>query len=140
MAVNQYDAGFDWAAAGGAYPTMSDSVGMAATHPQTFSGAAFTGGALQGGSGDSHPSAQTAQGNPVTGAIIFIGFVFVLMLIVHHFGKGDESFKHIKPSIYDVVLITLAAMAGIPLFKTLVAALANVFPPLGPVNTYVSAA
>lgn len=119
---------------------MGDSVGMAATHPQTFSGAAYSGGSLQGGSGDSHPNNTTPQGNPVTGAIIFIGFVLVLMLIVHHFGKGDESFKHIKPSIYDTVLITLAAMAGIPLFKTLVAGLTTIFPPLAPVNTYVSAA
>lgn len=134
-----YESGVDWTASGGVYPTMGDSIAMYATNPQTASGGISDGGPISGTS-NNHPNNTLPMGNPVTGAIIFIGLVVLIMWMVHSFGKADESFKHIKPSIYDVVIITLAAAAGIPLLKTGAASITSIFPAAAPVSTYLSAA
>ncbi len=66
------------------------------------------------------PVSSAAQiggtGNPVIAGIIFFGLIFGLMFLAKRLGT-DEDFKSLKPSIYNVVTIALAATAGMPLLK-----------------------
>lgn len=92
---------------------------------QTIAQAA-TGGATPGGRammvpGGPNADAQKAamiggQGNIVIGGLVFFGLVFGLMILATKIG-GSDDFKSLKPSVYNVLTIGLAATAGIPVFK-----------------------
>lgn len=48
----------------------------------------------------------------------FVGLLFVLMFVGHQL-DGKEEFKNIRVSFYNVILISLAAVVGLPLMKFL---------------------
>lgn len=56
------------------------------------------------------------QGNIVIGGIVFFVLVFGLMFLATKVGSSDD-FKSLKPSVYNVLTISMAAVAGIPIFK-----------------------
>jgi hypothetical protein len=56
--------------------------------------------------------------NPLVGGAVFVGLVVALMLSAKYLGTDDE-FKQLKPSVYNVITIALAAAAGLPLIKYL---------------------
>lgn len=74
------------------------------------------------------------QANPVIAGIVFFVLVFGLMMLAKRLGT-DEDFKSLKPSVYNVVTIALAATAGMPVLKFL----ATKFPVPG-LSTWVLAA
>lgn len=63
-------------------------------------------------------SAFVPASNPLIGGAVFIGLVVVLMLSARYLGTDDE-FRQLKPSVYNVLTIALAAAAGLPLVKYL---------------------
>lgn len=60
----------------------------------------------------------SAPSNPLVGGIVFVALVVVLMFSARYLGTDDE-FKQLKPSVYNVITIALAAAAGLPLIKYL---------------------
>jgi hypothetical protein len=56
--------------------------------------------------------------NPLIGGVVFVGLVVALMFTAKYLGTDDE-FKQLKPSVYNVLTIALAAAAGLPLIKYL---------------------
>jgi hypothetical protein len=56
------------------------------------------------------------QANPIIAGMVFFALVFGLMFLAKRLGT-DDDFKAIKPSVYNVVTIALAATAGMPLLK-----------------------
>jgi hypothetical protein len=54
--------------------------------------------------------------SPLIGGLIFVALVFGLMFLAKRLGT-DDDFKSLKPSIYNVVTVSLAAAAGLPLLK-----------------------
>lgn len=115
------------------YPTAPGStIGQNATGGTS----AAPGGAVMPVSNDavSNAAAIGGQANPVIAGIVFIALVFGLMLLAKRLGT-DEDFKSLKPSVYNVVTIALAATAGMPVLKYL----ATKFPVPG-LSTWVLAA
>lgn len=66
------------------------------------------------------PDPNTVGGSTsVLGAgLTFVGMLLVLMFVGHQL-DGKEEFKNIKVSFYNVIVISLAAVIGIPLMKFL---------------------
>lgn len=56
------------------------------------------------------------QVNPLIGGLIFIALVFGLMFLAKRLGT-DDDFRSLKPSVYNVLTVSLAAAAGLPLLK-----------------------
>lgn len=67
---------------------------------------------------DKAVSFSAPSSNPLVGGIVFVALVVVLMFTARHLGTDDE-FKQLKPSVYNVITIALAAAAGLPLIKYL---------------------
>lgn len=67
---------------------------------------------------DKAVSFSAPSSNPLVGGIVFVGLVVVLMFSARYLGTDDE-FKQLKPSVYNVITIALAAAAGLPLIKYL---------------------
>ena len=140
--VNTYESDVSWQ--GDPYG-FGDSPGMVATSPYNSTGVMTDGGMVGGPvhqAGRDASAGDTAlTGNPIQGMVIFLILVGILMFIIHHFGKEDNDFTSIRASVYNVALMSVAATAGIPLVKGLVAAYANANLPGGkPVYGYVKAA
>ena len=57
------------------------------------------------------------QANPLTGMLVFGALVVVLMLIAQRMGDADE-FRNLRLSAYNVLITSLIAVAGIPVWKT----------------------
>lgn len=116
---NGYDQGFDWVGGGAVYPGSYDSIAMAANQNDSGAPISGEGGVVTAG------QVNMLQANPVTGAVVFIALVALLMALVHHFGAEDGDFRNLKASFYNVVIVSLVATAGIPLWKTLFAQMAT---------------
>jgi hypothetical protein len=115
------------------YPTSPGStVGQNATGGTS----AAPGGAVMPTSNDavSKAAAIGGQANPVVAGIVFMALVFGLMFLAKRLGT-DDDFKSLKPSVYNVVTIALAATAGMPVLKFL----ATKFPVPG-LSTWILAA
>lgn len=87
--------------------TSQIATGMASAGPATQAEAVADGvaaAALPGGV------------SPVIGGLVFFGLVFGLMFLAKRMGT-DDDFKSLKPSVYNVATISLAAAAGLPLLK-----------------------
>lgn len=56
------------------------------------------------------------QANPVIGAVVFIVLIVVLAFAAKKFGTADE-FKNIRVSPYNVLLVSMAAIIGMPVWK-----------------------
>lgn len=115
------------------YPTAS---GATIAQNATGGTSAAPGGSVMPTSNDavSRAAAIGGQANPIVAGIVFIALVFGLMLLAKRLGT-DEDFKSLKPSVYNVVTIALAATAGMPVLKFL----ATKFPVPG-LSTWVLAA
>lgn len=104
------------------YPTaMGKSIGEFATGATP--GGSVRSGAVAGAVAPDNPNDEVAQAaaiggqvNPLIGGLIFIGLVFGLMFIAKRLGT-DDDFKSLKPSVYNVFTVSLAAAAGLPLLK-----------------------
>jgi hypothetical protein len=102
-------------------------------------------GAMSGFPGSpAKEDAQEAPGNPapntlggssslLVAGVVFVGMLFVLMFAGHAL-DGEENFKNIKVSFYNVLLISLAAVVGIPLMKFLFTKV-----PIPPLQKWVAA-
>lgn len=68
------------------------------------------------------PTPNTLGGAPslLVAGLTFVGLLVVLMFAGHAL-DGKENFKNIKVSFYNVILISLAAVVGLPLMKFLFA-------------------
>ena len=138
MSVGLYEQGYDWTGSGNVYPGQGDSIAMVATTGSAASG--IMGSLSQDGT--SNPQASSGlQGNPITGGLVFIGLLLLIEWGVHHLGREEGDFSNLKASFLNVVLVSLIATAGIPLWKLGFAKLASLNLPFSKeINTYVSAA
>jgi hypothetical protein len=59
-----------------------------------------------------------AQGHPLAGLVVFGVLVAAIMYLAQHLGEPEE-FRNIRASAYNVLLISLIAVAGIPVWKFL---------------------
>lgn len=57
------------------------------------------------------------QGNAVIGAVVFLVMLLGLMILAKRFGSEGGSFSNIQLSAYNVVIIGLAAIVGVPVWK-----------------------
>jgi hypothetical protein len=132
MAGNAYGG---WGSLAGAQdtldPTFNEITGGAVVPAAGFSVAAMATGVnkrfvtASGSSGDLSTSAagpgggsQTAApaGNLFGGLAVFVALLIFIMWVAHR--TGDESeFSNIRASFFNVVLISLVALAGLPLWK-----------------------
>lgn len=136
---NNYESAISWQ--GDPYG-FGDSPGMTATSPSGFTGAVTDGGQIGGPEQQAQRAgnAPDLMGNPIQGMIIVIAFLLLIGVIVHRFGHADEDFTNIRASFYNAFIIAMAAVAIIPLIKTVTAAGANAnLPFMKAVNTYVQA-
>ncbi len=120
-----------------------DTPGMVATTGSAYGIVNNDGPVGTAGQVGAKASAQAAgpQGNPIVGLVTALSLLVVLMLVVHHFGKGSDDFSNIKASAYNAFLIAFAAAVMIPLFKLVTAWLAHTKLPLtAELNTYIQAA
>jgi hypothetical protein len=58
-----------------------------------------------------------ATGSPVVWLAVLAIMLFALMFLAQRFGTEGATFARIKPSFYNVLVIALAAIIGINLFK-----------------------
>jgi hypothetical protein len=58
------------------------------------------------------------QASPLAGLLVFAALVAAIMLVAQRVG-GPEEFRNIRASAYNVLLISLIAVAGIPVWKFL---------------------
>lgn len=59
------------------------------------------------------------QSSAVIGGVVFLALLLGLMFLAKRVGT-DDDFRSIKPSAYNVLTISLAAIVGIPVWKFLV--------------------
>ena len=59
------------------------------------------------------------QSSAVIGGVVFLALLLGLMFLAKYVGT-DDDFRSIKPSAYNVLTISLAAIVGIPVWKFLV--------------------
>jgi len=93
-------------------------------------GSAFTPYAAGGGSSRAAPTAAEAQsggggnGGGVFGKPLSWWFVLLVLLVglmwgAQRFGSEAEQFKNVRLSVYNIVVISLAAMIGFGAFKVI---------------------
>lgn len=56
------------------------------------------------------------QANPVIGGVVFLALIVGLAFIAKRVGTADE-FRNIRTSPYNVLLISMAAIIGMPIWK-----------------------
>jgi hypothetical protein len=123
---------FDDMGAGSVYPTQGPSTGLLAT--------AGSAQAISYATPLNAP-APAYTGNPVTGFAVFAALTIIIMFMAHKFGGEDGEFKSIRASFYNVLLIALVAVTGIPAIKIAFATIAKTgFPGTGAANSWVSVA
>lgn len=64
------------------------------------------------------PNTIGGSSSMLVAGLTFAGLLVVLMFAGHAL-DGEENFKNIKVSFYNVILISLAAVVGLPLMKFL---------------------
>lgn len=70
--------------------------------------------------GSAAPNTIGGTSSVLVAGLTFVGLLIVLMFVGHQL-DGEEQFKNIKVSFYNVILISLAAVVGLPLLKFLFA-------------------
>jgi hypothetical protein len=68
--------------------------------------------------GSAAPNTIGGAPSVLVAGLTFVGLLIVLMFVGHQL-DGEEQFKNIKVSFYNVILISLAAVIGLPLMKFL---------------------
>jgi hypothetical protein len=115
------------------YPTATgNDTGAAATGR-----APSPGGSVQPITND--PLAAVSGQGVIIGGLVFLALVVGLMFAAKYAGN-NEDFKALKPSAYNVVIVALAAAAGLPVIKLGALKLASVFPAAQPVAVWINAA
>lgn len=56
------------------------------------------------------------QGSAIVGGLVFLGLLVGLMFFARRVGEG-EGFSNIKLSAFNVLVISLAALVGLPVWK-----------------------
>lgn len=84
--------------------------------------------------GATNPNSIGGTSSMLVAGAVFVGLLVVLMFVGHAL-DGKEEFKNIKVSFYNVIVISLAAVVGLPLLKFLLSKV-----PIGPIRTWVMAA
>lgn len=64
------------------------------------------------------PNTIGGSSSVLVAGLTFVGLLVVLMFVGHQI-DGKDNFKNIKVSFYNVILISLAAVVGLPLMKFL---------------------
>lgn len=105
---------------------MIDVVALRNVYP-TMGSESLGGLGTPNGGGPPAPSASPqveraltigGQASPLTGLVVFGVLVAVIMFIAQRVGP-TEDFRNIRASAYNVLLISLIAVAGIPVWKAL---------------------
>jgi hypothetical protein len=58
-----------------------------------------------------------AQGSPIIALVVMAILLFGLMFVAKRFGSEGSTFSSIKLSVYNILVISLAAIIGINFFK-----------------------
>ncbi len=103
-----------------AYPTaLGNTTGVSggannqSAIPSQINGATAT----AGDSGEvSNSLSVGAQASPVIGAVVFLAMIIALAFLAKRFG-GEEEFRNVRVSPYNVLIVSLAAIIGIPVWK-----------------------
>lgn len=138
--LTTYDSPNNWANDPYGY---GDSAGLVATTGYTATGVVQDDGVIGSPQqqGDKAAGQSQNKGNPIVGFLVLGALVFLLIFLTRRFGKGSEDFSNIRGSLWDVLIIALAATAGIPIVKLGAEALAGTGVPFSKeLNGYVSAA
>lgn len=70
----------------------------------------------QGDAAQSQALTVGGQANPVIGAVVFLALIVGLGFLAKRIGSVDD-FKNIKVSPFNVLIISLAAIIGMPIWK-----------------------
>lgn len=73
--------------------------------------------------------------SPLTGLLVFGALVAVVMYLAQHVGEPDD-FRNLRASAYNVLLISLVALAGLPVLKAVI----QIAPLPAALKTYAAAA
>jgi hypothetical protein len=58
------------------------------------------------------------QANPIVAGLVLLGLLVGLMYFAKYLGESDD-FRSIRPTVYNMLVISLAAVIGLPLWKYL---------------------
>jgi hypothetical protein len=88
------------------------------------------------GSGSNAPAAQAAgagvafpAGNLGIGLVVFLVLTAIVMFVVHRWGE-DGDFSNLRASAYNILVVSLIAAVGIPIWKITTWKLADMGVPL----------
>ena len=110
------------------YPgTRGETVGTRAGAATPYTAGGFgsevgAGRVAQGGNGNGNGGRIVGNGvlgKPLSWWFLLTVLLFGLMFTAQRFGTVGEDFKSIRMSIYNIVVITLAAMIGFGAFKVI---------------------
>ncbi len=122
---------------GNVYPWLnsgsSTSLGDRASAMSSFPGSPVTEDKEEA-PGTVTPNTLGGSTSILAAGLTFVALLIVLMFVGHQL-DGKEQFKNIKVSFYNVILISLAAVVGLPLMKFLFAKV-----PIAPLRNWVMAA
>lgn len=108
---------------GNVYPWMnsgsSSSLGERASAMSGFPGSPAKEDVAEAG-GTPDPNTLGGSTSLLGAGLTFVGLLLVLMFVGHQL-DGKDEFKNIKVSFYNVIVISLAAVVGLPLMKFLFA-------------------
>jgi len=79
---------------------------------------AYAVGPGPGASGGDQPTGGVV-GRPLTWWFVLVILLVALMFTAQRFGSEAEQFKSVKLSLYNILVISLAAMVGFGLFKAI---------------------
>lgn len=95
---------------GGGRASVPAFAGFASPQGTTYPG---------GAGGVSSMEGNGVLGKPITWWVVLVVLLVALMWIAQRFGSEAEDFKSVRLSIYNVVVIALAAAVGFGFFKML---------------------
>jgi hypothetical protein len=88
--------------------------------------------------GSASASNAPPQGNIFHGLLIFAALLAIIMFVVHRFGGDSDDFSNVRASAYNILIISLISLAGIPLWRLATGSLAqNNVPGAAQVNSYI---
>lgn len=103
------------------YPTaLGQTIGQSGTSSNQMpsaSGASVTGAAPNAApTAIDNAAAIGGQGSAITGGLVFLGLLIGLMILAKKLGS-ESDFSNIKLSAFNVLIIGLAALIGLPVWK-----------------------
>jgi hypothetical protein len=95
---------------GSVYPADGGSVSAGSTGGNVSRAVTQTGGGQSGG-------AQLPAGNLAAGLLVFVVLTALVMFVVHKWGGESKDFSNVRASAYNIFVISLIAVVGIPVIK-----------------------